>query len=132
MVKVLDFMNLTYQQLFKKGLKMNHLRETFYKEKTNVLSYYVITLILLNSFTDFIHWCDVNNLNLLQFKKTIGNQDKFCRFIEEKYKSSLFLKNVRCTEIFLHKMKNHTNFTKNKKDSLYILQNLRMSLCELG
>ena len=132
MVKVLDFMNLTYQQLFKKGLKMNQLRDTFYKEKTNVLSYYVITIILLNSFSDFMLWCESNNLNLLQFKKTTGNQDSFCLFIEERYKAPLFLKNVRCTEIFLHKIKTNGDFTKFKKDSAYILKNLRMTVCELG
>ena len=128
MIKVLDFMNLNYSQLYKKGAQNDIIRNTMYKEKTNVLSYYIITLILLNDYPSFLEWCNKNNTSLLQFKKTISNQISFCNFIEDNYKNNLFIKNVKCME----KLLNHTqNKTKGNKDISYLLKNLRMSICEL-
>ena len=132
MVKVLDFMNLTYENLYKKDERIHSLRNTLYKEKTNVLSYYVITLILLNNLNDFFYWCSHNNVNLLQFDKFKRRQTEFCTLlIEKKYKQLAFLKNVRCMEEFLYTMKKKTT-EKEKKERKYILNNLRMSICELG
>jgi hypothetical protein len=132
MVKVLDFMNLTYEQLYKKDIHLKNIRNTLYKEKTNVLSYYVITLILLNNVNDFFTWCSKNNTNLLQFAKMIGKQDDFCmKLIEKKYKSTYFLKNIKCVEQILYSIKNKST-EKYKKETKYILNNLRMSICELG
>jgi len=133
MVKVLDFMGLTYSSLYKKDTRLNVVRETFYKEKTNVLSYYIITLILLNNLNDFLHWCSSNNSNLLQFEKKAGNQEEFCiSLIEKKYKSTVFLKNIKCMEYFLHDIKEDKNNKNNKKERNYILNNLRMTVCEMG
>lgn len=139
MVKVLDFMNLSYDQLYKKGPQYDALRDTLYKEHTSVLSYYVITLILMDNYQLFIDWCNINNTSLLQFKKTTSNQEKFCDFILTKYKSSVFLKRIRCVESLLEMVQ--TTITKQKstkknkkidKDMFYIMNNLRMTICELG
>ena len=127
MVKVLDFMDLNYNQLFKKGLSHNVIRKSLYKEKTNILSYYIVTLILLNNYPQFIEWCDKNNTSLLQFKKTFLNQINFCKFIETKYKSTSFLKNIKCFENLFQKLK-----LSNKKQHNYINTSLRMTICELG
>jgi hypothetical protein len=132
MVKVLDFMGLKYTDLYKKDMRLNNIRETFYKEKTNVLSYYIITLILLNNLNDFLHWCSKNNSRLLQFEKISGKQEEFCiSLIETKYKSPVFLKNIKCIEEFLHNMKQKSS-EKDKNERKYILNNLRMTTCELG
>ena len=131
MVKVLDFMNLTYECLYKKDDEFNVLRNTFYKENTNVLAYYVITYILLNNVGDFLNWCFKNNTQLLQFEKIIGKQEEFCKLlIEKKYKSNTFLKNIKCVEDILYKLKNNTE-SKYTKDKKYLLNNLRMSICEM-
>ena len=38
-----------------------------YYEKTYLISYFVINSILLNNYQEFINWCEMNNVNILQF-----------------------------------------------------------------
>ena len=121
-------MGLTYKDLFSKNAHSKSLRETLYKEKTNVLSYYVIKTILLNNYQGFLFWCKKNNLSLLQFKKTLTNQIEYCKFIEKNYKISSMLEGVESSQKFLNNLG-----SKNKKiNDKYVLTNLRMSICELG
>jgi hypothetical protein len=124
LVKTLNFMGLKYNDLYLNTDHSRILRENLYKEKTNVLSYYVIKTILLNNYQGFLFWCKTNNFSLLQFKKTIKNQYEFCKFIENNYKTNNMLKGVTETEDFLNNINKKTisNFT---------LSNLRMSICEL-
>jgi hypothetical protein len=104
------------------------IRENLYKEKTNVLSYYIIKTVLINNYQGFLSWCKTNNLSLLQFKKTIKNQSEFCKFISNHYKSSSMLNGISETKSFLNELNK-----KSKKINLsYVLSNLRMSICELG
>jgi hypothetical protein len=123
-------MGILYSDLYDKNADAINLRKTLYKEKTNVLSYYVITLILLNNYQDFLNWCSRNNTSLLQFKKTISNLESYCKFIEKKYKSKNLLDGIECTEKLLKKIENSKK--KNNKDLNYLLKNLRMTICELG
>ena len=128
LVKALDFMGLTYKDLFSQTLKANMLRENMYKEKTNVLSYYVIKCVLMNNYQGFLFWCKTNNHSLIQFDKTTKNQMDYCEFIKNNYKSASMIENVAETQSFLSIVKN-----KNKRTNFnYILSNLRMSICELG
>lgn len=128
LVKTLDFMGLTYKDLYSETERSRILRENLYKEKTNVLSYYVIKTVLINNYQGTLSWCKTNNLSLLQFKKTIKNQSEFCKFIENHYKSNSMLNGVTDTKKFLNELRK-----KSKKINLsYILSNLRMSICELG
>ena len=53
MIKILDFMGLSYIDLYGKTLVSENIRKTRYKENTNILSYYVLTTILLNNYQDF-------------------------------------------------------------------------------
>ena len=129
MVKVLDFMGLTYKDLYKKTGISENMRKTLYKENTNVLSYYVITLILLNNYQDFVSWCNVNNIEILNFKKTTKNLDDFCKFIEKKYKTKNILEGVECTEKLLYRIKKSS---RKQKEMLYLIKNLRMTICEMG
>ena len=130
------------------------LRKTFYKENTNVLSYYIITVILLNNYQDFLLWCKTHNSSLLQFNKTIETQSRFCDFIASKYKTNDFLYSIDCSEQLLNKVKKMNNkiLKANKKNNnnktktirtktikttsnsypAFLLNNLRMTLCELG
>ena len=129
MVKVLNFMDMTYKNLYEKNLQSENIRKTMYKEDTNVLSYYIITLILFNNYQDFLSWCDTNNTSLLQFKKTPTNLDIFCKFIEKKYKIKSMLDGIECTEKLLLKV---NKLSKKQKNLGYLLRNLRMTICELG
>ena len=128
-IKVLDFMGISYKDLYKKTNISENMRKTFYKEDTSVLSYFVITLILLNNYQDFISWCNINNISLLNFKKTNKNLDEFCKFIEKKYKMKNMLDSIECSEKLLRHIK---RLSIKQKDTRYLLKNLRMTLCELG
>jgi hypothetical protein len=127
LVKTLDFMGLSYTDLYSKSEHSRILRENLYKEKTNVLSYYIIKTVLLNNYQSFILWCDNNNLSLLQFKKTTSNKLSYCKFIEKNYKTKSMLYGINETTKFIDKI-NHNN----KSNQNYILSNLRMTICELG
>lgn len=129
MVKTLDFMGLRYRDLYSLRTENSILRSTLYKEKTNVLSYYIIKTILLHHYPLFLEWCKLNNLSLLQFKKTNANLELFCEFIAKNYKSKTMLQSVK-------EMEKYWNILKKveKKDAKmnYLLHNMRMSICELG
>jgi len=130
LVKTLQFMGLQYSDLYSKTEHSKLLRDHLYKEKTNVLSYYVIKTILLNNYNSFLLWCKTNNLSLLQFKKSISNQHEYCKFIQNNYKTKNMLESINNAHLFLNKIIK-------KKDGLnrknqYLLNNLRMSICELG
>ena len=129
MVKVLNFMDIEYEQLYEKGKNATNVRNHLYKENTNVLSYYIITLILINDYQTFLSWCNTNNTSILQFKKTNANLDHFCEFIKKSYKSKGLLNGINCTEELLTKVKQKS---KKQKNLAYILRNLRMTICELG
>jgi hypothetical protein len=126
MVKTLQFMGLTYRELYSKTDYATVHRETLYKENSNVLAYYVIKTLLLNNFQGFLNWCSKNNLSLLNFKKTYGNQTNFCEFIQKNYKTKSMLEGVDESEEYLSTIK------KKKGNTRYMLSNMRMSICELG
>jgi hypothetical protein len=128
LVKTLHFMGLSYKDLYSNTERSRVLRENLYKEKTNVLSYYVIKTILINNYQGFLEWCKYNNFSLLQFKKTLSNQRQVCNFIEKNYKTKSMISGVLETQRFF-------NIIQNQKKNInlqYILSNLRMSICELG
>jgi len=127
LIKTLDFMGLTYKDLYSKTEHSIILRDNLYKERTNVLSYYIIKTILINNYQDFLYWCKSNNFSLLQFKKTITNKLEFCKFIEKNYKTTSMLNGIAQTNRVFY------DLNKKKRPNLnYILSNLRMSICELG
>ena len=128
LVKTLNFMGLSYKDLYSNTEHSSVVRENLYKEKTNVLSYYIIKTILINNYQGFLSWCKTNNLSLLQFKKTLTNQRELCKFIEKNYKTTSMLNGINSTQSFL----NNINKNRKKPDLSYILSNLRMSICEMG
>ena len=85
-------------------------------------------------------------LTLLQFKKTLQNQQEFCRLIEKYYNSNYMIQGVSCMQNVWHdlliKYSDKSNDKNNDKKIIntktcnkkigFIMNNLRMSLCELG
>jgi len=133
LVKILDFMGLSYEDLYLNKQESSVLRKTLYKEKTSVLAYYVIKTVMMNNYPSFLSWCDKNNLALIAFKKTIANQKKFCEFIGKNYKSPSMLENIDNTEVFIeHLKKNKNGAVMNEQMKRFLLTNLRMTICELG
>ena len=117
LVKTLDFMGLTYSDLYS-----SQSRNIKYKEKSNILAYYVIKTILIHDFQDFLSWCQTHNSSLLQFNKQGNTQMKMCAFIEQKYKSDSLLKNINKTTTLFRKIKGKNRLS----------QNMRMTMFELG
>lgn len=127
LAKTLEFMGLTYRDLYSKTEQARINRENLYKEKTNVLSYYVLKTIMICNFQGFLDWCKKNNFGLLDFKKTLGNQKEFCKFITKNYKTKNMLQGINESEKFLSKLNSRKG-----NNMKYILSNMRMSICELG
>ena len=117
LVKTLDFMGLTYTDLYS-TVSTN----TSYNEKSNILAYYIIKTILLHNFQDFLMWCQNHNTSLLQFNKQDNSQIELCYFIEQKYKSVTLLKNIYKTEAMFIQIKGNNRLS----------QNMRMTMFELG
>jgi hypothetical protein len=125
MTKVLSFMGLTYKDLYLKKSKQK--RDMLFKENTNIFSYYIITAVLMNNYQEFLGWCETNNKqNLFQFDKRNTTLMKFGLYIEQHYKRKQFLDTVECSQSMLV-------LTHNKnKSNTFLLNNLRMTLCEMG
>ena len=123
-IKVLDFMGLTYLDLHSKSSERVERRGKLYYEKTSILSYYIINLILLNNYQGFFELCREININLLQFDNTVEKQKMFCKFIELNYKTESLKKYINCiAELF--------NILKKDAKMGYVMRNMRKSLCEL-
>ena len=133
MVKVLGYMGLTYKSLYSKDEQNETLRNTLYREETNILAYYIIKTILMVNADKFLEWCKTNNTSLMQFNKSGNNQNKFCLFIKNHYKSSKFLGLVKCNEEYIGNLINSRPKTKKDKSRLlFLLDTMRMTMCELG
>lgn len=119
MNKVLKYMNMDYKEIIYNPNKNIHLK---YKEKTNVLSYYVITCNLLVYYQEFIKWCQINNKgSLFPFLQTNENQMSLCNFIKEHYKRKDYLKLIDCVEKLI----------KEREHNIFLKNNLRMAIIEL-
>lgn len=129
MVKTLDFMNLSYEDLFTKTKHSQMLRDNLYREKSSILAYYVIKTILMINYQGFLLWCSNNNFSLLDFNKTRENQIQFCKYIKMNYKTKHMIDGVHNSVEYLHKLSNKKRVS---KDIDFMLSNMRMSICELG
>ena len=99
MNNVLHHMGTSYSQLFVPG--------NGYREKTNILSYFVIKCILMNEHPQFMNWCKTNNTDTMFVWS--ADMGQFCDLIESvSNKRNLFV-------------------NEESKDTM-----LRMSICELG
>lgn len=138
MVKTLHFMGLEYSDLYSTSERSEIMRKTMYKEKSNVLSYYVLRVILLCNFQSFLKWCSKNNGLLIQFKKRPENIILFFNFIKDNYKKRDLLENVMHMEKVVENLKKGNKSSKkkdkvgSKKELDFISNNMRMSISELG
>ena len=126
-LKILDFMNLSYRDLYKNDEISKMIRKN-YKEKTSVLSYYIINAILLNDFNGFISWCIKNNYDIIQFDLKKEKQISFCNYIKENHKTTFLLQKFDYINSLLLEYKKKEN-----KDVCfnYLLYNMRKSLIEI-
>lgn len=126
-VKVLDHMGLTYKNLIDKDEISNGLRLLYYKEETNVFSYYIVKAVLLYYKEDFMLWCkEKNKCAIFNFAKTQENLDLFLFFLREKMVNDRIIKDMDMSMLFLYKLKK--KFTYPRKNSL--LKTMRMTIVE--
>lgn len=135
-VKTLNFMGLNYDAMHSSKEYAKILRNNLYKENTSVLSYYVVRMILMTNVQATLNWCDEHNGMhlLLQFKKTAQNQRAFCDFIGKYYNNSYTLNAIACMQRvwreLIEKYSINTSNNANKKN--FLMNNMRMTICELG
>jgi len=82
-VNVLNHMNIDYLTI--------NTQYKQYKESTNVFVYYVSTAVLFYYPIDFVLWCNNNNNNILNFKKTNTNLRKLLNYYRSIYNSTELL-----------------------------------------
>lgn len=118
--KLLDFMNLKYEHLWKQDKISESYRNILYKETTNVFSYYILKMVLLQFSDEFLIWCNLNNTNTLNFDHNEILFNKFFKFINKHYKAKHLLKNISQMEDKLH---DHS------KDKI-LCQTMKMTICD--
>lgn len=94
-IKILDFMNLKYEHLWKKDKISESYRNMLYTEKTNVFCYYILKMILLQFSDEFLSWCLTNNANVLNFDSSGVQFNKFFTLINKYYKSKYLLDSIK-------------------------------------
>lgn len=98
MLKVLGHMGLAYTDLFARDSAAETRRLHFYREETNVFSYYVVTAMLLFNVDRFMIWCRDNNSNLLKYTYSPPTNRSFVALIRSTYRSRDFLDALGCLQ----------------------------------
>ena len=120
-VKVLHHLNLSYSQMHEKSPTADKIRQSRYKEKTQILSYYVLKSILMFDPSLFIEWCVKHNNRSLTFHSTSNNIRSYCDLVREQYQYPGFVRAMEQFEQWFYKNGHHKNME---------LRTLRMSLFE--
>jgi hypothetical protein len=84
--KILHHYHLSYYDLIQLNCPLAKEARKKYKEKTNILAYYVIKTILLFHLNDFVQWCLTNNgASFLQFHLNPKNVIQYTQLIRNTY-----------------------------------------------
>ena len=108
---VLEFMGLSYEDLYSRDEKSVLLRSTMYRENTSVFSYYILTSIFLNDFQGFMTWCKYNTSYNKEHSRTKHNcyciqfnpssLREFGDYIADIYDSKDYLHNLSCIKKYM-------------------------------
>jgi len=104
--KILDFIGISYQNLYENDKSSIVARENLYKENTNIFAYYIASAFLLDNYINVMSWCNDNNL-LFAFDKTQFRLNCFYELIEQSYKRKEFLQNLSCVSNVTKKIKKY-------------------------
>lgn len=94
MAKILNYMNMTYEDLYRIGDDAVSLREYFYREETNVFAYYILKTIMLYNGDDYIAWSRSKSYKrsfMLSLNPTDETILSFYAWVITKYKSAEML-----------------------------------------
>jgi hypothetical protein len=110
MTKILDRMGLDYADLFSHDETAIQLRNTRYREKTSVFSYYILKSILMFYVDDFIGWTG----EPFQFRK--GREKEYIvSLIGERYKRDEYVSSTRKIHDMIYCIPKPNTKTKSKK-----------------
>ena len=94
--KILDHFQIQYNDLLRKP--NDNSPNLNYKDKTHVLSYYIIKCILLYNLDFFISECIGINGYTINFNKELSkinnNMNKYCDIVKKLHNDSTFIKNI--------------------------------------
>ena len=90
--KVLQYMNISYQDLIHPSDPESQQRLQKYQERTNVFCYYVLKSVLLFHMDEYLQWCWKHNKGSLNFVKTALNVKDFYKLIHRLYQSDLYIR----------------------------------------
>lgn len=125
--KILTHFNIEYNDLLYANNQTKNPNKN-YRDKTHVLSYYIIKTILLYHINDFIEECIHMNGYSIQFDKNANrineNMHKYCQLVNKLHKNPPFI-----TE--LNNMSRFMSHAKYKHLANYVKQSLRMALYEM-
>lgn len=126
--KVLNHYKLQYENLYKHTSKDHDLRTQRYKEKTQVLSYYILKCITVFYVNDFLEWCVENNTQksivFTTNSRTIGS---YCDFFREHYTNPIY---VACLGEFEEWFSNNAIIIESSSKHNWVMQTLRMSISQ--
>jgi len=112
-LKILDFMNVhEYKDLYE--------NKVIFKQKTNVFEYYILKMILLFNYIDFLLLCNDNNTNCINFQKSQTMINKIFTFIKSKYTDQNLLRALE----YMKPIYNGVD------DDNFIKMNMRMTIFE--
>ena len=127
MVKILDYMNIyNYEYLY---LKSKASVRNVYKEDSNVFAYYILKTIILYNYVQFLHFCDDNNDDIINFNKNgpITSDspllNKFFDLLIVCYKDTDFIKSYNIMKKFFNTLIKQKKYNK-------LLKTMRMTSVE--
>lgn len=101
--KILNYMNMNYSMLIDKSVN-SKIKQNLYKEKTNVLCYYIIKGVLLFYNNETIKFFKQNNASLLNFDKTPQTIKRFLKLIEDFHDKKLIVNVLKKYKVFFDKV----------------------------
>ena len=97
-VKVLNHFGMKYHNLYSNDKESISLRTQQYKEKTNILAYYILKSIMISNMEGFLQWTETHNKGGYKFIETEENLDSYIHIITSHYTSDIYLSNVKIME----------------------------------
>jgi hypothetical protein len=109
--KILSFMGLRYQHLYRKNSECTIIRKTMYREKTNVFCYYILSGIFLSNYNEFLTWCYNNNPTYYRLNNSDTTNNKFFALIENLYDKKNIINLLDCVNKLYYSQNEYLKYT---------------------
>ena len=119
--KILNHFGLTYRELVSMDIESSKKRSELYKEKTQVLSYYIMKSVFLWNVENFVEWCAIKNRGSIQFLSK-RNVFDLIEWLKQLYREPTYMKTIESIEKGFEK--------KGVSPTIFTRTTLRMTLIE--